>query len=169
MQILKCFRVAHGHFLFNPEVWGIKLTSLHTAGSILDCPGMQGERVPQEDGERERGQPSRCHIVCSPCGQMNTVLTRPACLCVCPFDTEKNKAAFRWLEASLSAGEVSTVDANCVFPHGFQICFNKNVKHSWFLKLWGAFEVTYIGGDNILIISCPPQCLAQGFAQSLWA
>lgn len=80
----------------------------------------------------------------------------------------KNKTTFRCLEASLSAVEVSTVDANCVLPHGLQICFNKNVKHSWFLKLWGAFEVTYIGGDNISVVSYPPQCLAQGSAQSLW-
>lgn len=61
----------------------------------------------------------------------------------------KNKAAFRRLEASPSAAEGSAVGANCVFPHGFEICFNKNVKHSWILKLWGAFEVTYIVGDNI--------------------
>lgn len=30
-------------FLKNSKAWGIKLTSLHIAGSILDCPGMQGE------------------------------------------------------------------------------------------------------------------------------
>lgn len=54
MQMLKCFRLAHGHIFKIARVWRVTLTSPPTAASILDCPRTYVEGAPQKEDEEEK-------------------------------------------------------------------------------------------------------------------
>lgn len=84
MQILNCFRIAHGYIFFfkfqrHRELDTLTCSPLQATASILDCSRIS-RMSPLEGGWSKRKQLSPCHVVYFSFRKMSTVPTWPGTL-----------------------------------------------------------------------------------------